>query len=147
MWQKSTPVQYEFTSMNKELLWDKKQTLVQFIQRCIHAYRVKYQLDNSKLGSTQQQKIGWHWHVSRIISSLKTNGLYARKHHIVEMRGEITDAGQTTDEQVKIELLSQWKLEAESRNIVSFLSIYGHFKIACLYDTLQTWGYDSLPRH
>ena len=32
------------------------------------------------------------------------------------MRGDVTDAGQTTDEQVKIELLSQWKLEAESRN-------------------------------
>ena len=32
------------------------------------------------------------------------------------MRGEITDAGQTTDEQVNIELLSQWKLAAEFRN-------------------------------
>ena len=43
-------------------------------------------------------------------------GLFARKHHIVEMRGDVTDAGQPI-EQVKIELLSQWKLEAESRNI------------------------------
>ena len=37
------------------------------------------------------------------------------------MRGDVTDAGQTTnddDEQVKIELLSQWKLEAESRNFL-----------------------------
>ena len=42
-------------------------------------------------------------------------GLYARKHHIIEMRGDVTDAGQTP-EQLKIELLSQWKLEAESRN-------------------------------
>ena len=34
------------------------------------------------------------------------------------MRGDVTDAGQTTDdEQLKIELLSQWKLEAESRKI------------------------------
>ena len=34
------------------------------------------------------------------------------------MRGGVTDAGQTTDDdkQLKIELLSQWKLEAESRN-------------------------------
>ena len=32
------------------------------------------------------------------------------------MRGDVTDAGQTTDDkQLKIELLSQWKLEAESR--------------------------------
>ena len=74
-------------------------------------------LDNSKLGSTQQQKICWHWHVARIISSQKIYGLYARKHHIVEMRGDVTDAGRPT-EQLKIELLSQWKLEAESRNIV-----------------------------
>ena len=43
---------------------------------------------------------------------------YALKHHIVEMRGGVTDAGQTTneeEEELKIELLSQWKLEAESR--------------------------------
>ena len=33
------------------------------------------------------------------------------------MRGDVTDAGQTTERQkLKIELLSQWKLEAESRN-------------------------------
>ena len=51
------------------------------------------QLDNSKLGLTQQQKICWHWHVARIIYSQKINGLYARKHHIVEMRGDVTDAG------------------------------------------------------
>ena len=47
-------------------------------------------LDNSKLGSTQQQKICWHWHVARIIFSQKIYGLYARKHHIVEMRGDVT---------------------------------------------------------
>ena len=40
-----------------------------------------------------------------------------KKHHIVEMRGDVTDAGQPTkQQQLKIELLSQWKLEAESRN-------------------------------
>ena len=34
------------------------------------------------------------------------------------MRGGVTDAGQTNDDEqlLKIELLSQWKLEAESRN-------------------------------
>ena len=33
------------------------------------------------------------------------------------MRGGVTDAGQQTTEQtLKIELLSQWKLEAEFRN-------------------------------
>ena len=33
------------------------------------------------------------------------------------MRGDVTDAGRTNNEQLKIELLSQWKLEAEFRNI------------------------------
>ena len=33
------------------------------------------------------------------------------------MRGDVTDAGQPTkQQQLKIELLSQWKLDAESRN-------------------------------
>ena len=50
-------------------------------------------LDNSKRGSTQQW---WHWHVARIISSQKIYGLYGLKHHIVEMRGGVTDAGQPT---------------------------------------------------
>ena len=31
-----------------------------------------------------------------MISSLKIYGLYGQKHHIVEMRGGVTDAGQTT---------------------------------------------------
>ena len=34
------------------------------------------------------------------------------------MRGDVTDAGQTNkQQQLKIELLSQWKLEAVSRNL------------------------------
>ena len=39
---------------------------------------------------------------------------------MIEMRGDVTDAGQTTnnEQQLKIELLSQWKLEAESRNFL-----------------------------
>ena len=53
-----------------------------------------------------------------IISSQKIYGLYGLKHHIVEMRRGVTDAGQRTNEQtLKIELLSQWKLEAEFRNL------------------------------
>ena len=54
-----------------------------------------------------------------IISSQKIYGLNAQKHRIVEMRGGVTDVGrQTNDERTlkMIELLSQWKLEAESRN-------------------------------
>ena len=47
--------------------------------------------------------------------------LLGLKHHIVEMRGDVTDARrQTNNEQLKIELLSQWKLEAESRNKMAF---------------------------
>ena len=34
--------------------------------------------------------------------------------------GDVTDAGRPTNEQLKIELLSQWKLEAESRNLQKF---------------------------
>ena len=82
----------------------------------------KWEIDNSKLGSTQQQKICSHWHVARIISSQKIYGLYGLKHHIVEIRGDVTmrDGRRTTNDdnkQVKIELLSRWKLEAEFCNI------------------------------
>ena len=40
------------------------------------------------------------------------------------MRGDVTmrDERTTNDEQLKIELLSQWKLEAEFRNSKCFLS-------------------------
>ena len=56
-------------------------------------------------------------HLHCIVPNDEIYGVYARKHHIVEMRGDVTDAGQTNNEQqLKIELLSQWKLEAESRN-------------------------------
>ena len=55
-------------------------------------------------------------------------GLYGLKHHIVEMRGGVTDAGRTNEQTLKIELLSQWKLEAEFRNYNagqnSFLEIH-----------------------
>ena len=76
---------------------------------------------NNKLCETQiEDMIWWHWHVARIISSQKIYGLHGLKHHIVEMRGGVTDAGQqTTERTVKIELLSQWKLEAEFRNLIS----------------------------
>ena len=64
--------------------------------RHFYCWRQK-KLDNSKLGSTQQNKICWHWHVARIISSQKIYGLYARKYHIVEMRGDVTDAGRKNE--------------------------------------------------
>ena len=41
----------------------------------------------------------------------------------MEMRGDVTDAGRPTKRQLKIELLSQWKLEAESRNFEKIESI------------------------
>ena len=56
--------------------------------------------------------------IARIIYSQKIYGLYGLKHHIVEISGDVTDAGRTNNEQtLKIELLSQWKLEAEFRNL------------------------------
>ena len=42
--------------------------------------------------------------------------MYGLKHQIVEISGDVTDAGRTTKRTLKIELLSQWKLEAEFRN-------------------------------
>ena len=58
----------------------------------------------------------------------KIYGLYGLKHHIVEMRGGVTDAGRTTERQtLKIELLSQWKLAAEFRNSAIYdVLIYLH---------------------
>ena len=55
--------------------------------------------------------------------------MYGLKHHIVEMRGGVTDAGRTNNRRtVKIELLSQWKLEAEFRNFCMVqLSIIWYF--------------------
>ena len=51
------------------------------------------------------------------MSSHKMYGLYGLKHHIVEIKRRCHYAGRTNDdEQLKIELLSQWKLEAEFRN-------------------------------
>ena len=42
-----------------------------------------------------------------VISFQKIFGLYGLKHHIVEISGDVTDAGRTDDKrQVKIELLS-----------------------------------------
>ena len=47
--------------------------------------------------------IWWHWYIARIISSQKIYGLYGPKHHIVEISGDVTDAGRTREG----ELLSQ----------------------------------------
>ena len=42
-----------------------------------------------------------------VISFQKMYGLYGLKHHIVEISGDVTDAGRTTNKrQVNIELLS-----------------------------------------
>ena len=44
------------------------------------------------------------------------------------MRGGVTDAGQPTNQRtVKIELLSQWKLEAEFRNFYVFRASMNEF--------------------
>ena len=51
-------------------------------------------------------------------------GLYGLEHHIVEINGDVTDAGRTNDEQGKIELLSQWMLDAEFRNSILKLVCY-----------------------
>ena len=49
------------------------------------------------------------------------------------MRGGVTDAGRTTDQTVKIELLSRWKLEAEFRNIKFRLNVkHGYTRVAIL---------------
>ena len=45
-----------------------------------------------------------------VMSFQKMVGLCGRKHHIVEISGDVTDAG-GTDEQGKIELPSQWMLD------------------------------------
>ena len=95
----------------------------------------QWELDNSELCLTQQ----WaHWHVARIISSQKIYALYGIEHHVVEMRGGVTDAGRTNDkqQQLKIELLSQWKLE--SRNITEFtLGLHQAFKNRCSFSNSQ----------
>ena len=58
-------------------------------------------LFRDKLSNFGLQSFGspevWHWHVARIISSQKIYSLYGLKHHIVEMRGGVTDAGQRTN--------------------------------------------------
>ena len=62
-----------------------------------------------------------------VISFQKIFDLHGLKHHIVEIRGDVTMQDvQTTndDEQVKIELLSRWKLEAEFRNCT-----FGQFEL------------------
>ena len=41
--------------------------------------------------------IWWHWHIARIMSSHKIYGLCGLKHHIVEMRGDVTNAWRQTN--------------------------------------------------
>ena len=40
------------------------------------------------------------------------------------MRGGVTDAGRPTDRKVKVELLSQWKLQTEFRNLNLKLTLF-----------------------
>ena len=49
---------------------------------------------------------------ARIISSQKIYGLYGMKHHIVEMRGGVTDAGRPIDQTIRL-----WNLEADFLNL------------------------------
>ena len=44
--------------------------------------------------------IWWWWHIARIISSHKIYGLYGLKHHILEIRGDVTmrDERRTTED-------------------------------------------------
>ena len=51
-------------------------------------------LDNSKLGSTQHM-LTLTCCQDHILTPQKIYGLYGLKHHIVEMRGGVTDAGRT----------------------------------------------------
>ena len=55
------------------------------------------------------------------------------------MRGGVTDAGRTTEQTLKIELLSQWKLEAEFRNtcILGPKSASVHFHTKWRYIKVQ----------
>ena len=48
---------------------------------------------------------GHQW-IVRVISFQKIYGLYGLNHHIVEISGDVTDAGQTNKQQAKIVLLS-----------------------------------------
>ena len=70
--------------------------------------------------------------------------LYARKHHIVEMRGGVTDAGRTNKQ---IELLSQWKLEAEFRNIYHMAERIHISGQSCSNCSQQTRGSNLYFRH
>ena len=70
------------------------------------------QLDNSKLGSTQQPKICWQWHVARIISSQKIYGLYGLKHHIVEIGWGVTMRDGRTNERRTTEDRATQPMEA-----------------------------------
>ena len=64
------------------------------------------------------------------------------------MRGYVTDAGRTNNEQLKIELLSQWKLEAESRNSAFYCIKTGDFEFLqiSVKQDHQRWGYSTVER-
>ena len=64
---------------------------------CLHQTSVSLnKLDNRNWAQLSNRRYVDTKHVARIISSQKIYSLYARKHHIMEMRGDVTDAGRTT---------------------------------------------------
>ena len=63
----------------------------------------------------------------------KINALcYLKFFDLSEIRGDVTmrDGRTNNDKQLKIELLSQWKLEAEFRNLYNFDNFFYHFTFA-----------------
>ena len=88
------------------------------------------ELDNSKLASTQQQNTCWHWHVARIISSLKIYGLYGLKHHIVEIRGDVTMRDGRTNERTTEDRATQpmetggWVSQFFNEALIYYFHIY-----------------------
>ena len=58
-------------------------------------------------------RIWWWWHVARIISLQRIYGLYGLQPHIVEISGDVTDAGQTntrTREDRATQPMNCWRL-------------------------------------
>ena len=95
-----------------------------------------------------------YWIVG-VTSFQKIYGLCGLKHHIVEIRDHVTGAGQTNkqtnNEQWKIGLLSQWKLEAEFRKKITYFlyQIYKRKKIPWaprLHLHPRLWEFEHRPK-
>ena len=69
-------------------------------------------------------RIWWWWHVARIISLQKIFGLYGLKPHIVEISGDVTDAGRTTTqtrEDSATQPMDCWRLSLANSPLLSKL--------------------------